>query len=42
MMLYDFLMSPFADFAFMRRALAGATALSNRGVSHAAPHEPDG
>ena len=28
MMLYDFLISPFADFAFMRRALAGATALS--------------
>ena len=28
MMLYDFLISPVADFAFMRRALAGATALS--------------
>ena len=30
-MLYDFLIAPFADFAFMRRALAGALALSLAG-----------
>ena len=31
-MFYDFLIAPFADFAFMRRALAGAFALSLAGA----------